>query len=114
MPHGFRNQLAGSSGSTQEQVRVIAPHVGGGFGGKAGMLAEHTVAIGAARRLGRPVSWVETRTENLVAMPHGRGQVGYYELGPDRDGRCPACAPGWSATPAPTPGSAARWPGRPT
>ena len=59
---------------------------GGGFGAKAGMLAEHTVVIGAARRLGRPLSWVETRTENLVSMPQGRGQVGYYEMGLTRDG----------------------------
>ncbi|MDQ4118791.1 MAG: xanthine dehydrogenase family protein molybdopterin-binding subunit, partial [Actinomycetota bacterium] len=87
MPHGFRSQLCGILGLAEERVRVIAPHVGGGFGAKAGMLAEHTVVIGAARRLGRPVSWVETRTENLVSMPHGRAQVGYYELGLTRDGR---------------------------
>ncbi len=86
MPHLFRSQLCGILGLDQEQVRVVAPHVGGGFGAKAGMLAEHTVVIGAARRLGRPLSWVETRTENLVSMPHGRSQVGYYELGLKRDG----------------------------
>jgi carbon-monoxide dehydrogenase large subunit len=87
MPHGFRQQAARLFGLDTERVRVIAPHVGGGFGGKAGVLAEHTVAIGAARRLGRPVSWVETRSENLVSMPHGRAQVGYYELGLTGDGR---------------------------
>ena len=86
MPHGFRDQLAKLLGYDAGRVRVIAPHVGGAFGGKAGMLAEHTVAIGVARRLGRPVSWVETRSENLVSMPHGRAQVGYYELGLSRDG----------------------------
>ncbi|TCK21673.1 xanthine dehydrogenase family protein molybdopterin-binding subunit [Pseudonocardia endophytica] len=86
MPHGFRSQLCGILGLGEEQVRVIAPHVGGGFGAKAGMLSEHTVVIGAARRLGLPVSWVETRTENLVSMPQGRAQVGYYELGLTRDG----------------------------
>jgi carbon-monoxide dehydrogenase large subunit len=87
MPHGFQRQAAGLFGLEPGHVRVIAPHVGGGFGGKAGVLAEHTVAIGAARRLGRPVSWVETRSENLVSMPHGRGQIAYYELGLTREGK---------------------------
>ena len=86
MPHGFRNQAAQLFGLEAGQVRVITPHVGGGFGGKAGMLAEHTVAVGVARALGRPVSWVETRSENLVSMPHGRGQIAYYELGLTRAG----------------------------
>ncbi|GAA2547766.1 xanthine dehydrogenase family protein molybdopterin-binding subunit [Pseudonocardia hydrocarbonoxydans] len=87
MPHGFRTQAAALSGLEPEQVRVIAPHVGGGFGGKAGMLAEHTTAVAVARALGRPVRWVETRSENLVSMPHGRGQIAYYELGLTRAGR---------------------------
>jgi carbon-monoxide dehydrogenase large subunit len=86
MPHGFRTQAAALFGLEQDRVRVIAPHVGGGFGGKAGMLAEHTTAVGVARALGRPVTWVETRSENLVSMPHGRGQVAYYELGLTREG----------------------------
>ena len=87
MPHGFRTQAAGLFDLPEEQVRVIAPHVGGAFGGKAGVLAEHTVAIGVARALGRPTRWVDTRSENLVSMPHGRGQVAWYELGLRRDGR---------------------------
>ncbi len=87
MPHGFRRQAAQLFGLDTDRVRVIAPHVGGGFGGKAGMLAEHTAAVGTARALGRPVSWVETRSENLVSMPHGRAQIGYYELGLTRQGR---------------------------
>ncbi|MBA3908087.1 MAG: xanthine dehydrogenase family protein, partial [Pseudonocardiales bacterium] len=87
MPHGFRAQAATLFGLATERVRVITPHVGGGFGGKAGMLAEHTTAVGVARAIGRPVSWVETRSENLVSMPHGRGQVAYYELGLSREGR---------------------------
>lgn len=87
MPHGFHNQLCQVLGLDPGTVRVIAPHVGGGFGAKAGLLAEHTATVGAARALGRPLAWVETRSENLVSMPHGRGQVGYYELGLTRDGR---------------------------
>ena len=87
MPHLFRTSLCEIFGLEHDRVRVIAPHVGGAFGGKAGVIAEHTATIGAARRLGRPVSWVETRSENLVSMPHGRGQVGYYELGLTREGK---------------------------
>jgi aerobic carbon-monoxide dehydrogenase large subunit len=87
MPHGFRAQAAKLFGLENDRVRVITPHVGGGFGGKAGMLAEHTTAVGVARKLNRPVTWVETRSENLVSMPHGRGQVAYYELGLTREGR---------------------------
>jgi len=87
MPHLFRTSLCEVLGLDPETVRVVAPHVGGAFGGKAGVLAEHTATVGAARTLGRPVAWVETRSENLVSMPHGRGQVGYYELGLTREGK---------------------------
>jgi carbon-monoxide dehydrogenase large subunit len=87
MPHGFRTQAARLFGVDAERVRVIAPHVGGAFGGKAGMLAEHTVSVGVALALQRSVTWVETRSENLVSMPHGRAQIGYYELGLTREGR---------------------------
>jgi aerobic carbon-monoxide dehydrogenase large subunit len=87
MPHLFRTSLCEIFGLEHDRVRVIAPHVGGAFGGKAGVIAEHTATVGAARRLGRPVAWVETRSENLVSMPHGRGQVGYYELGLTRSGK---------------------------
>ncbi|HVW33307.1 MAG TPA: xanthine dehydrogenase family protein molybdopterin-binding subunit [Acidimicrobiia bacterium] len=86
MPHGWRDQAAGMFGVEPARLRVIAPHVGGAFGGKVGVAAEHAVAVAVARRLGRPVKWVETRSENLVAMPHGRGQVQYVELGLRRDG----------------------------
>ncbi len=86
MPHLFALLAGRLFGLRRGSMRVIAPHVGGGFGGKAGIAAEHTVAIAVARRLGRPVTWVETRSENLVALPHGRGQVQYVELGLRRDG----------------------------
>ena len=64
---------------------MIAPHVGGAFGAKH-LTAEGLVAVKVALELGRPVKWVETRSENLIAMPHGRGQVQYVELGLNRDG----------------------------
>ncbi|WP_310963581.1 xanthine dehydrogenase family protein molybdopterin-binding subunit [Nocardioides terrisoli] len=85
-PHMARDQLARATGLAPERVRVIAPHVGGAFGGKAGIGAEHCAVAMAARRLGRPVGWTETRSESMLSM-HGRGQVQYGELGLDADGR---------------------------
>jgi aerobic carbon-monoxide dehydrogenase large subunit len=87
MPHGFMGMAGRNLGYEAGEMRVVAPHVGGGFGGKAGMGYEHAAVIAAARRLGRPVTWVETRSENLVAMPHGRGQVQWIDLGFDEEGR---------------------------
>ncbi|MEU5846594.1 xanthine dehydrogenase family protein molybdopterin-binding subunit [Saccharopolyspora shandongensis] len=86
MPHGLRDGVAKAFGWEPERVRVISPHVGGGFGGKAGVIPEHAVAVAVANRLGRPVRWIETRSENMQAMPHGRAQVQFAELGLKRDG----------------------------
>jgi carbon-monoxide dehydrogenase large subunit len=85
--HAVRGGLAGALGMEAEQVRVIAPAVGGGFGAKTGAYCEHVIVAALARRLERPVKWAESRSENLVAMTHGRGQVQYAELGVKRDGR---------------------------
>jgi len=86
MPHAWRGLTATLFELDPERIRVIAPHVGGGFGGKAGIVSEHSVAVAAARKLNRPVKWAETRSENLVGMPHGRAMVQYAELGLRRDG----------------------------
>src|SRR5262249_13446052 len=75
MPHGFWHRSSPFAGLDEARIRVVAPHVGGAFGGKPGMAAEHCVVMAAAQKLQRPVKWVETRSENLIAMPHGRGQV---------------------------------------
>jgi carbon-monoxide dehydrogenase large subunit len=83
MPHGFADAVKRVLGYNDGEIRVIAPHVGGGFGAKAGLGAEHAAVIAAARHLGRPIRWVETRSENLIAMPHGRGQVQWIEMGFD-------------------------------
>jgi carbon-monoxide dehydrogenase large subunit len=85
-PHGVRDPLASAVGLEPEQVRVIAPAVGGGFGAKTGLYPEHLIATVVAQKLGRPVKWTETRSENMVAMNHGRGQIQYIELGLKRDG----------------------------
>ncbi|HMC40164.1 MAG TPA: molybdopterin cofactor-binding domain-containing protein, partial [Acidimicrobiales bacterium] len=87
MPHAFARTLGRVLGYGDGEVRVIAPHVGGGFGGKAGVTAEHAAVIAAARHLGRPVRWVQTRSENLVAMPHGRGQLQWIEMGFDAEAK---------------------------
>lgn len=86
MPHGFAAALARILGLDAARLRVIAPHVGGGFGGKAGAAAEHVVVVATSIALGRPVAWVETRSENLLSM-QGRGQVDYIEMGFDDDAK---------------------------
>ena len=85
-PHYVRGQLAGVLGMRPADVHLVTPQVGGGFGGKAGLQHEYTVVAVAAQRLGRPVVWVPTRTEDMQALPHSRGQVQYAELGCRRDG----------------------------
>ncbi|MDA8373368.1 MAG: xanthine dehydrogenase family protein molybdopterin-binding subunit [Actinomycetota bacterium] len=86
MPHLFHNKLAKELGLPKEEIRVISPNVGGGFGGKAGLAAEYLAVARAAQLSGSALRWVETREENLVSM-QGRGQVQYVELGMTRDGR---------------------------
>ena len=85
-PHMARDQLAAFAGLPAERVRLVAPHVGGAFGGKAGANCEHAAVVAAAQQVGRPVKWAETRSESMISM-HGRGQVQYAELGLDDDGR---------------------------
>jgi len=86
-PFGLRDELASSLGMSPSEIRVVVGDMGGGFGAKAGARPELIVVAAAARKLGRPVKWIETRSENLVAMTHGRGQVQDVELGATRDGR---------------------------
>jgi carbon-monoxide dehydrogenase large subunit len=88
--HGVRNAVATLHGLTPDQVRVVAPDVGGGFGAKIDAGPEELVVPWLARTLGRPVRWHETRSENMVAMGHGRAQVQLLEIGGSRDGRVEA------------------------
>ncbi len=73
-PHIVRHFLAEASGLDEQQLRVIAPDVGGGFGGKF-FYPEEAVALFAARELGRPVSWSATRSEDLQTTFHGRALI---------------------------------------
>jgi carbon-monoxide dehydrogenase large subunit len=84
-PHQDRSGLAASLGLDASQVRVVAPDVGGGFGAKQ-LSPEDVVLAWVARRVGRPVRWTETRSENMVAMNHGRSQVNSFTIGAGRDG----------------------------
>ncbi len=84
---GSQVALAKMLGLPNDQVRVITPAVGGAFGAKFGADVEHALVGYLARRLERPVTWVETRSENMVAMPHGRAQVQTVTIGGRRDGR---------------------------
>src|SRR5262249_10881729 len=68
MPHGIADRIRIMFELEPGSVRVVAPHVGGAFGGKPGLAAEHAIAIAVARQLDRAVKWTETRSENLVAM----------------------------------------------
>ena len=84
-PHMARDLLAKAIGVDAAQVRVVAPHVGGAFGGKAGTGPDHAAIALAARKLDHPVKWSETRSEAMLSM-QGRGQVQYAELGLKDDG----------------------------
>ncbi len=85
-PHEVRNQVAAALEAPTEQVRVIAPAVGGGFGPKAMVYPEFVLVSWLALQLDRPVKWVETRSENLVNMAQGRDHVHDVELGVGADG----------------------------
>ena len=85
-PHEVRDAVAAALEAAPEEVRVIAPAVGGGFGSKAAVYPEFIIAAWLARRLRRPVKWVETRSENLVNMNQGRDHVHDVELGLQQDG----------------------------
>ena len=86
MPHLLYGLLQRSLGLNADQLRVITPHVGGGFGGKAGMYPEQLVVAALAKRLQRPVTWINSRSEDMLALAHSRAQIQYVELGCKRDG----------------------------
>jgi aerobic carbon-monoxide dehydrogenase large subunit len=87
-----RDRVAEMLGLDAKHVRVITPAVGGAFGAKLGADPEHALVCWAARRWGRPVRWVETRSENMVAMTHGRARIQQVTIGGDRDGTVTAYA----------------------
>lgn len=86
-PHRMASITAELLGLAPELVRVVCPDIGGGFGQKAHVYPEEVVAVALAMRLGRPVSWVEDRVENLLAASHARDQRVRVKVAADAEGR---------------------------
>ncbi len=86
IPHILRTMLAMTLGEPEHKIRVIAPDVGGGFGGKLQVTPEEVIAFLMARRLGRPVKWTETRSESMLSAHHGRDQIQRLSLAARSDG----------------------------
>jgi len=79
--------LAGAMGLDPASIRVVAPDVGGGFGAKVGIDRDALIVAWAAKHTGRALRWAETRSENMLAMTHGRAQRHGVKIGGTRDGR---------------------------
>jgi len=86
VPHFVRLFLALILGMSEERIRVVAPDVGGGFGAKLQVYGEDVLLPALARRLHRPVKWIETRSEHMQVSHHGRDQVATIRIGAKRDG----------------------------
>ncbi|MEU4246604.1 molybdopterin cofactor-binding domain-containing protein [Amycolatopsis sp. NPDC026612] len=87
VPHILRVMSALTLGIPEHKLRVIAPDVGGGFGGKIGVLPEEMMSLLVARKLGKPVKWNETRSETMLAAHHGRDQIQDLTISATRDGQ---------------------------
>ena len=86
IPHILRTALTITTGIPEAKLRVVAPDVGGGFGSKLEVYPEDAICLALAQKLGRPVKWVEERSENYVATLHGREMFQQIELAATRDG----------------------------
>jgi aerobic carbon-monoxide dehydrogenase large subunit len=86
VPHFVRLFMALLLGIGEDHVRVVAPEVGGGFGQKLQVYGEELFACWASRKLGRPVKWIETRSENMSVAHQGRDQISHVKMGAKRDG----------------------------
>jgi len=87
IPHVLRFALSAFFGIPEQNIRVIAPDVGGGFGSKLQVTAEEVLAVLIGRRLGKPVKWTESRTEGNLTVHHGRDQWQRIKISADTDGR---------------------------
>ena len=86
-PHIVRFIGSIVTGVPEDKLRVIAPEVGGGFGSKIPQYPGEFIAVFCSMRLGRPIKWTETRSENYMATTHGRDHVQEVELAGTKDGR---------------------------
>ncbi len=87
IPHVLRVLLTLVTGIPEQNLRIIAPDVGGGFGGKLQCYREEILVTQLAKKLGRPIKWTETRSEDMVATHHGRDQIQDIELACTPDGK---------------------------
>jgi carbon-monoxide dehydrogenase large subunit len=86
VPHFVRVFMALITGTSESKIRVIAPDVGGGFGGKLQFTPEEVITFLVARELRKPVKYTETRSESLQSAHHGRDQVQRLTLAGRKDG----------------------------
>jgi len=86
IPHILRVLIALVTGIPENNLRIVAPDVGGGFGGKLQIYREEILVTQIARKLGRPVKWTESRSEDMVATHHGRDQIQDIEIAATKDG----------------------------
>jgi len=86
IPHIVKFALAATTGVPESKIRVIAPDVGGGFGGKLAVTPEEWITFAVARYIGKPIKYTETRTESLETGHHGRAQVQHITLAAEKDG----------------------------
>jgi aerobic carbon-monoxide dehydrogenase large subunit len=89
-PHRVRTTISGLLGIPENAVRAIAPDVGGGFGSKGGVYPEYQFAAAASYQFGRPVKWIETRSEHMATTNHGRDQMQHLEAAVSSDGKIEA------------------------
>ena len=86
VPHILRFLIAATTGMPESKIRVIAPDVGGGFGGKLQTTPEEFITLAVARKLGKPAKYTETRSESLLSAHHGRDQYQTLTLAATKDG----------------------------
>ncbi len=86
IPHILRTMLGLTLGIEEQKVRVVAPDVGGGFGGKIPVTPEEVITTLVARKLGKPAKFTETRSESLMSAHHGRDQIQDITITAKRDG----------------------------
>ncbi|MFI5420778.1 MAG: xanthine dehydrogenase family protein molybdopterin-binding subunit, partial [Nitrososphaerales archaeon] len=86
-PHLMRTWYSGYLEISENTLRIIAPDIGGGFGCKMQLYSDEIAIVQASMRIGMPLKWIETRTENLMTTNHGRDQIHYAEIALRDDGK---------------------------
>jgi aerobic carbon-monoxide dehydrogenase large subunit len=86
-PHILKTFIAAMTGLGDHQVRAIAPEVGGGFGAKINIYGEEYAAAAISKKLGKPIKWIEDRSEAFQATIHGRDILCYIDVAAKRDGK---------------------------